>query len=545
MQWHCLRQAGESPSVVGIEPVQDLFESGDILMPAYFLVQRWINEKLDGNASPQLRYDVERAKRVIQIVPKNLLTAMWLQLARTIEGNRDHRTCKECGRWFEVSTDDGKVRATREFCSDPCKSRNYRGRKAEVAPAQGAGNEYRSDREETRNRRQHYQDLDIQEKGLSIMARSRRGRSEGSIYQRESDGQWVGCVSLGYGGDGKRKRRVVYGATKREVQDKIQALHGKALSGANLDVTRLTVGAYLERWLETTAKSEVRPTTLERYNVLVHRHLVPVIGSTQLAKLHPIHIEGMYAEMERNGASAWTRRMAGTLLGNALRRAVRLHLISSNPVSEVAKARPEDREMLYLNESQTRAFLAASEGRRLHALFALALGSGMRQGELLGLQWSDIDFQSQKVAVARTLGTVKNKFILKEPKSKRSRRTITLPAFTISALQSHRAAMLSEGNIAAAVFCTRTGQHITKSNLTRQVFRPILKAANDAAMKLASKTGTHPALLPEIRFHDLRHTHATTLLARGNSVKAVSHRLGHASIEITLKHYAARPARRR
>jgi integrase len=162
----------------------------------------------------------------------------------------------------------------------------------------------------------------------------------------------------------------------------------------------------------------------------------------------------------------------------------------------------------------------------------------MRQGELLGLQWSDIDFQSGTVTVARTLGIVKNQFVVKEPKSKRSRRTIMIPAFVGAALQTHRAAMLAEGNIANRVFCTRSGRFITKSNLTRQVFRPILKAANASALAKAEKLQTEPGLLPEIRFHDLRHTHATMLLARENSVKAVSQRLGHASIEITLKHYA-------
>jgi integrase len=138
--------------------------------------------------------------------------------------------------------------------------------------------------------------------------------------------------------------------------------------------------------------------------------------------------------------------------------------------------------------------------------------------------------------VSRTLGTVGNRFILKEPKSKRSRRTIDLPTFALAALQEHRNAMLKEGNIGAHVFCTKTGQPIRKSNLTRQVFKPILKS--DAATVLANKLQTQPALLPDIRFHDLRHTHATTLLARGHSIKAVSHRLGHASIDITLQTYA-------
>jgi integrase len=162
----------------------------------------------------------------------------------------------------------------------------------------------------------------------------------------------------------------------------------------------------------------------------------------------------------------------------------------------------------------------------------------MRQGELLGLQWPEINFEQGNVSVCRTLGSVGNRFILKEPKSKRSRRTINLPSFALNALQEHRHAMLKEGNIGAHVFCTKTGRPISKSNLTRQVFKPILKSANAAAAKMAEKLNTQPALLPAIRFHDLRHTHATTLLARGHSIKAVSQRLGHASIDITLKTYA-------
>jgi integrase len=162
----------------------------------------------------------------------------------------------------------------------------------------------------------------------------------------------------------------------------------------------------------------------------------------------------------------------------------------------------------------------------------------MRQGESLGLQWNDIDFQAGRVTVARTLGTVRDHFALKEPKSKRSRRTIKTPSFLFAAIQSHRAAMLAEGNIAAQVFCTRAGQFITKSNLTHQVFRPILKAANAATMKRATEENSGLAILPQIRSDDLRHTHAKILLARGNSVKAVSQRLRLASIGITLKYYA-------
>jgi integrase len=127
---------------------------------------------------------------------------------------------------------------------------------------------------------------------------------------------------------------------------------------------------------------------------------------------------------------------------------------------------------------------------------------------------------------------------LKEPKSKRSRRSIKLPRFVLTELQQHRQAMLKEGNITAPVFCTRTGQFIGKSNLIRQVFKPIIKRANVKAIEAAKKAEAEPARLPDIRFHDLRHTHATSLLAQGHSIKADSQRLGHASIELTLRVYA-------
>jgi hypothetical protein len=122
-----------------IPPAIDLFQPGDIMMPASFLVQRWINEKLRGKVSPQLRYDPPLGKRVLQIIPDTLLGAMWLQFARSIDGNRKYVACKECGRWYEVSTDDGKVRKTREFCSDPCKSKHYRRRKGEALRLKSEG----------------------------------------------------------------------------------------------------------------------------------------------------------------------------------------------------------------------------------------------------------------------------------------------------------------------------------------------------------------------------------------------------------------------
>lgn len=154
-------------------------------------------------------------------------------------------------------------------------------------------------------------------------------------------------------------------------------------------------------------------------------------------------------------------------------------------------------------------------------LFITAVGTGLRQGELLGLTWADIDFDKGTLPVKRTLAEIKGQFIVKEPKSKRSKRTVSLPPFVTDALREHRAKMLAEGNIAGPVFCAKGGGYRRKSNMIRQAWKPMLKQAG----------------LPAIRFHDLRHTHASLLLAAGESIKAVSQRLGHGTIDITLKTY--------
>jgi integrase len=207
-----------------------------------------------------------------------------------------------------------------------------------------------------------------------------------------------------------------------------------------------------------------------------------------------------------------------------MRQAVRLRLIVHNPCADVPRAKPREKEMRILTEEQVKVFLKSAENRRLFALLAMAVGTGMRQGELLGLQWPDIDFDKGTVTVRRSLAQVKAGFILKEPKSKTSRRTIRLPVFAVNALLEHRRLMLAEGQDVrdGTVFVTKTGQYIGKSNLIRQVFKPALKEATLAA----------------IRFHDLRHTHASVLIAHGESIKAVSRRLGHSDVALTLRVYA-------
>jgi integrase len=374
--------------------------------------------------------------------------------------------------------------------------------------------------------------------------KARRGRGEGGISFREDKNLWYARLSLGYDGQGRRIRKTVYGETKAEVAEELRKLQAEHDAGRLVDSEGITTGEYLTRWLNNTAKNRVRAATRRRYKQLVELYLVPILGGVKLSKLTPLHVEQCYASMERGDdkrkpAGATTRRAAGTILSIALRHAVRVKLLPHNPAADVAKARPTEREMRVMTEQQARRFLEAAKPHRHYALFALALGAGMRQGELLALQWGDIDFEKGSVEVKRSLSQVGNEFIVKEPKSKAGKRTILLPPFVLTALRDHRTAALKAGQITAPVFCTRTGTFTSKNNIVRQVFRPLIKKANAAAVKAAGKTISEPGPIPaDIRFHDLRHTHASHLIAAGHSIKAVSRRLGHADITITLKVYA-------
>jgi integrase len=178
--------------------------------------------------------------------------------------------------------------------------------------------------------------------------------------------------------------------------------------------------------------------------------------------------------------------------------------------------------MQTLTPEQVRELLDEARKRRLYALYLLAVTTGLRQGELLGLQWSDVDLEDRSIQVRHTLQEYGAELALAEPKTKQSRRRVDLPVFVATELREHRKRMMVEGHPGPWVFCDTAGGPLRKSNLTRRDFRPLLKAAG----------------LPLIRFHDLRHTAATLLLGQGVHPKIVQERLGHSQIAITLDTYS-------
>jgi integrase len=381
--------------------------------------------------------------------------------------------------------------------------------------------------------------------------RKRRGRGEGSVFERE-DGQWVGSISLGLNEAGKRKRKTVYGATKQEVLDKLDNLRRDARAGNLPDAQGLTVAALLDRWLQST-RSKTAPRTVEERERLIKNHIRPHLGAMRLARLTPLHVEGYYADLEREGAGASTISHAAAALGAALAHAVRLRLIHSNPASSSAVPRPRvpSREMLFLTPEQAKALLEAARGQRSHPLLVLALATGCRQGELLALAWEDIDLQRGMLTVRRSLSRTAEGFVLKEPKTASSRRSIALPDVAVSVLTAHKAQAMQAGLLSAPVFSTRAGGFLSKRYVVR-AFRAVVRRANTPPDKInrggrprkdappRKKEPFEPLrVIPAgLRFHDLRHTVASLLLSQGQSVRAVSQRLGHANPALTLRVYA-------
>ncbi len=227
-------------------------------------------------------------------------------------------------------------------------------------------------------------------------------------------------------------------------------------------------------------------------------------------------------ELARDGVSARTQQLVHARLYTALKKAVRLKLVPHNVCVDVDRPVAPKKEFPVLTPEQTARFLAAAREDRLFALYLLAVTTGLRQGELLGLWWDDVDLERRTLSVRAQLQEVAGALARVEPKTRESRRKVALPELAVRALRRHREEIAREGNETPWVFSDTTGGPMRKSNLRRRSFEPLLKRAR----------------LPHMRFHDLRHTAATLLLNEEVHPKVVQERLGHARIQITLDIYS-------
>ena len=269
----------------------------------------------------------------------------------------------------------------------------------------------------------------------------RRGRNEGSIYQR-ADGRWEARISLPNG-----KRRSYYGATREAVRDQLQ--DAQAQQGRGLLVAKsMTVGAWGQQWLRQHV-ADLRPATVRSYTQVWTDHIVPYLGSHRLDKLTPAHVHGWQVNL-RKAKGARTCQLAHATLRAALGRALRLDLLARNVATRISPVRPAPTNRTSaFDAGQAKAFLAACEGHRYEALFTVALAVGLRLGEGLGLRWTDVDLdkgamtirqQLQRVAVPPMPDETTGKSALRlvPVKTRHGERRIPLPAFAVTALRAHR-----------------------------------------------------------------------------------------------------------
>jgi integrase len=361
---------------------------------------------------------------------------------------------------------------------------------------------------------------------------------------KKGEPRYLVRIFRGVSADGKRLELHKTFSTKKEAA-RWEVAQRRALdTGTFCEPTAQLLGSYMKSWLSGAAKVRVRNRTWHHYSAIVERTVLPArIAASPIARLSPLELEGFYAELLARGLSPRSVRYTHSLIHNALKKATRDRLIPFNPASDVELPRQPRKETRALSAEEVQLMLHTSEimqydwntdpqrqpGNVWHALWHLLVNGGLRPSEALGLRWSDVGVD--RVFVRHTLvrGIKGQSWSLEEPKTSTSRRAVALPASTMAAINDRRMRQEIDKVVAGStyqdlgfVFASAHGTPADLHNITKRHFVPLLQAAG----------------LPKIRVYDLRHTHASLMLAAGVPVKVVSERLGHASAVMTLNTYA-------
>lgn len=324
-------------------------------------------------------------------------------------------------------------------------------------------------------------------------------------------------------------RRAFYANTRQEAAQKLLKAQKAVSDGIPLPPERQSLDKYLDYWLIESVKSTVRPYTFQSYSSLVHRHISPELGRVHLTKLTPQDVQAFMNAKQAAGLSPRSVQYLHAVLRRALGQAERWGLIQRNVARLVSPPRVAKSVVQPFTPVESKKLLAAVKDNRLAALYTVALAVGLRQGEALGLRWRDVNLEAATLSVEVSLQRIDGDFVLAEPKSDKSRRTIKLPDICVDALKAHRrrqteeSAFVGEGwqNTWDLVFVEGDGSPLSRYAVTRR-FQRILDRAG----------------IPKRRFHDLRHTCATLLLAQGVSLRVVQETLGHSLFSTTADIYS-------
>ena len=331
-------------------------------------------------------------------------------------------------------------------------------------------------------------------------------------------------------GKERRVRKTVRGSEK-DAQKALRDLLHSIDEGTFVEPAKMTVEQYLEQWLETH-KANVEPTTHDWYALVCRQHIAPHLGRMQLQKLTPLAIQQFYVSKLQEGRldgkgkalSPNTVRHIHRVLHKALNAAVKLQLIPRNPCDAVEPPKAVKKEARYWTPEEAAQFLEAIQEDRLYALFYVALGTGLRRGELLGLRWQDVDLNEGRLTVRQEIVRKSKGTLVKAPKTEKSRATISLSRGVVEVLKKHKARQAQERLLmgdqyhdSGLVFTTFEGKPLDPSYISGDYFGKLIEKAK----------------VRKINFHALRHTHATILASQGVPLKVVSERLRHSSVAIT------------
>ncbi|MHB8804604.1 MAG: tyrosine-type recombinase/integrase [Coriobacteriia bacterium] len=354
-------------------------------------------------------------------------------------------------------------------------------------------------------------------------------------HVRKRGSRWYVVLEQPRTSEGKRRQKwISAGDTKKQAEQLCAKLVHQLDTGGYVEPSKMTLAQYLDHWLEASAKPTTVAKTYERYAEIAHLYIGPKLGHIPLAKLQPLHIQTYYSEELASGSrrgngglSPQTVLHHHRVLHRALAQAVKWQMLARNPADAVEPPKPQRREMQALSAKQARELIDVLEGTQLHMPVLLAVLTGLRRGELLGLRWKDIDFERASLTVRRSLQQTSDGLYFKEPKTKGSKRTVALPANAVAALRSHKSL---QAQVRLKLGPAYQDQGLVFADDLGNPWKPDSFTSNFRAA--SRRAGFH------IRFHDLRHTHATMLLEQGVHPKIVSERLGHSNIGITLDTYS-------
>jgi integrase len=360
----------------------------------------------------------------------------------------------------------------------------------------------------------------IWQKGREDMAR-RRANNEGTIFYREARRKWVGEVSL----DGRRLTK--YSKSQREIRDWVKETLVKISNGLTFEGTQVTLRTFMETWLDGKDMSS-RPKTVNQYRMLATQHILPRLGNMRLTEIQPAHLKQLYLSKKEEGRGARTVQMIHTLMHTVLKQAMKEGILGRNPAAAVERPKVERIERHILTEEQARQLVIAATGTRYGTLIFMALMTGMREGELLGLKWEDVDWVKGQLFVQRQLQSEKgNGSGLVPPKTKAGIRHIKLSPGTVDRLVKHR----EEQKVQKEFNRTRWEENDLIFPNT------IGKPMSCRNMYVEYKRLLRENGLPDINFHALRHTALSFLLDMGTPVNTVQKWAGHSKASVTTDTY--------